>query len=420
MTAPRASWMLLACVVSGCGGRAVEEPVRPIASQEERLLAQLKEEKVRELEGRLREVSGEQKMAVLLQLADVASARAFEIVDRNIDSVSDRPTLLNAVASKGSADARPLLRRAVDSWGPDAAHPIERLHFVYGREIAPDLRKRLAADPGDAVGRAIRRELVRLKDPQALAELRGEIAGLAAGSRDDAELAIAVLSEATDCVEVAAEVGRLFRRVDERRSDAHRQLKQYAAGVALWLGDQASAEHVIELLASPGSDYFGYPGLFSLTDILKRQTKQSFTSPAEWKAWWKSTGRGMPLFTVHVSPDDEAMIVNAVVSWGRSAEAGPVIRGGITYLQLDSRTYRDRQEIRAGLDADIHAYRPAEIALLGKTAYSVQEIESNGRTACAILGDGSNGFKWRMTRLGLRKEGGRWRVVGQDTTESGS
>lgn len=150
-----------------------------------------------------------------------------------------------------------------------------------------------------------------------------------------------------------ADVGRLFRRVDESRSDVHRQLKQYAAGLALWLGDHGSAEHVIDLLASPGSGYFNYPGLHSLVDVLKRHTKQAFARPEEWKAWWTSNGRRTALFTVHVPPEDEARIINGVIAWGRDRASGPFLREPIVYLQDDSKYMSDRETIRAGLGADI-------------------------------------------------------------------
>jgi len=213
---------------------------------------------------------------------------AIKIIDRNIDSSGDRPTLLNAAVSKGGVEARALLLRAADTWGPDAGHPIERLHYAFGPEIAPDLRARLAKNPSDGVRRAIEVELIRLKEPRAIAELRRDVAASSPRTREDAQQAIDLLSRASESVELAADVGRLFERVDERASDVHRQLKQYAAGVALWLGDRESADHVIDLLASPGSGSFNYPGLHSLEEVLKRHTKQAFARPEEWKAWWTS------------------------------------------------------------------------------------------------------------------------------------
>src|SRR5262245_55758676 len=282
-------------------------------------------------------------MGVLLQLADLSSAGAIEIIDRNIDSISDRPTLLNAAASKGGVAARALLMRAVETWGPDAGHPIERLHLAFGPEIAPGLRARLAKTPSDGVRRAIQAELIRLKDPRAIAELRGEIAAPSPRTSEEAEQAIGVLSRAFESVELAADVGQLFRRVNE----THRHLKQYAAGAALWLGDHGSAEHVVDLLASPGSGAFNYPGLQSLEDLLKRHTKQAFARPEEWKAWWASTGRRTPLFTVHVPAADESGIINAAIAWGKTTELS--VQEPIVYLQDDSKYSSGRQQIRARL-----------------------------------------------------------------------
>ncbi len=246
-----------------------------------------------------------------------------------------------------------------------------------------------------------------MKDEQAILELRLELADARLASREDAERGIGVVSLASDCVDVAADVGRLFRRVDERRSDVHRQLKQFSAGIALWLGDHESAGHVIELLASPGSDAFNYPGLHSLVDLLKTHTKQTFARPEEWKTWWTSNGRSRPLFTVRLAPEDEAEIINAVIAWGRNEAFVP---GPIVYLQVDTRTMNDREGIRAGLDVDIRPYTATEISLLGKTPYSVSLIETNGETAFATIGDGSNPTKWRLKRLELAKDTAGWRV----------
>lgn len=350
-------------------------------------------------------------MGVLLQLADLSNARAIEIIDQNIDSITDRPTLLNAAASKGGVDVRTLLLRAVNSWGSNAGHPIERLHYVFGPEIAPDLRRIRADDPNDGVRRAIRTELVRLKDARAIAELREELIDSRVRSEEDAQHAIDVLSLASDCVDVAPDVGRLFRRVDESRSDVHRQLKQYAAGIALWLGDHDSAEHVIDLLGSRGVDYFHYPGLHSLMEILKAHTRQAFTRPEEWKAWWISTGHTAPLFTDHVSPSEEAAIINATIAWGRNAASGPFVREPIVYLQDDSKYLIDRERVWRELDADVRVYTASEIALLEKNPYSVLRIETNGERALATLGDGSNARNWRLKRLELAKQKSEWHVV---------
>jgi hypothetical protein len=344
-------------------------------------------------------------MGVLLQFADLSSARAIEIIDRNIDSISDRPTLLNAAASKGGVEARALLMRAVDTWGPDAGHPIERLHYAFGPDIAPDLRARLARNSPDGVRRAIQVELIRLKDARTIAELRREIAASSPRTTEDAQQAIDLLSRASESVELAADVGRLFRRVNE----VHHHLKQYAAGIALWLGDRESAEHVIDLLASPGSGSFNYPGLHSLEDLLKRHTKQTFARPEEWKAWWTSTGRRTPLFTVHVPPADESGIINAVVAWGKTT--GSLVQAPVVYLQDDSKYLSGRQRIRTGLDAGIRIYTAREVSLLGKNPYSVSDIETNGDTAFATFGDGSNASNWRLTRLELARQQGEWHVV---------
>lgn len=395
-----AVFLLLACSAAACGPRAPETPPVPEdVRQEEQLLADRKAERIAELERQLPEAAGEQRMGVLLQFAGLSSVRAIEIIDRNIDSISDRPTLLNAAASKGGVNARALLTRAVETWGPDAGHPIERLHYAFGSEIAPDLRARLAKDSADGVQRAIRTELIRLKDPPAIAELRREIAASNPRTSEDAEQAIDTLSRAMESVELAAEAGQLFRRVNE----IHRHLKQYAAGVALWLGDQESAEHVINLLSSPGSSAFNYPGLHSLEDLLKQHTKQAFARPEEWKTWWTSTGRGTPLFTVHVSPEDEAGIINAVIAWG--------VQEAVVYLQDDSKYVSGRQEIRAGLDTGIRMYTANEISLLRKHPFSVFDIETNGDMAFATFGDGANPMNWRLKRLELHRQQGEWRVV---------
>ena len=376
-------------------------PVPEDVRQEEQLLAERKADSTSELERQLQEAAVEQRMGVLLQLADLSSARAIEIIDRNIDSISDRPTLLNAAASKAGVDARALLMRAVDTWGPDAGHPIERLHYAFDPGIAPDLRARLAKNPPDGARRAIQMELIRLKEPRAIAELRREIAAANPRTSEDAQQAIDLLSRASESVELAADVGRLFRRVDE----IHRQLKQYAAGVALWLGDRESAEHVIDLLASPGSGSFNYPGLHSLEDLLKRHTKQAFARPEEWKAWWTSAGRRTPLFTVHVPPEDESGIINAVVAWGST------IQEPVVYLQDESKYLSGRQRIRAGLDAGIRMYTAREISLLQKDPFSVSDIETNGEAAFATFGDGANAMNWRLKRVELARQNGVWHVV---------
>jgi hypothetical protein len=395
----------------GCDPQETPVPEN-VLQQEERLLAQRKEERVQDLERRLQNAAGEQRMGVLLQLADLGTARAIEIIDRNIDSVDDRGTLLNAAVCQGHVEARPLLLRAVNSW-TISGHPIERLHCVFGPEFAPELRKRLPGAANDVVRRAIRTELIRLKDPQAIAELRAALAGAQLRTREEAEEAFALLSMAMELVDLAADVGQLFRRVDERGSEAHRHLKQFAAGIALWLGDHDSAEHVIDLLAAPGSDSFNYPGLHSLVEILKTHTKQSFARPEEWKEWWKSKGHATPLFTVHVAPEDEAGIVNAAIRWGRDRTSGPFVPGPIVYLQDYSKYWIGRERFRARLDPDIRPYTGTEISLLGKNPYSVTRVESNGEIAYADLGDGSCQKAWRLVRVELAKQSGEWRVVRQ-------
>ena len=140
-------FLLVALSAAACGDSVPEPEARPVPEdvrQEEQLLAERKAERTAELERQLQEATGEQRMGVLLQFADLSSARAIEIIDRNIDSISDRPTLLNAAASRGGVEARALLMRAVDTWGPTPAIQIERLHYAFGPDIAPDLRARLA------------------------------------------------------------------------------------------------------------------------------------------------------------------------------------------------------------------------------------------------------------------------------------
>jgi hypothetical protein len=395
------SLFLLVALSAACGGSLPAAPVPEDVRQEEQLLAERKADRTAELERQLQEAAGEERLSTLLQLADLSSARAIEMIDRNIDSIGDRPTLLNAAASKGGVEARALLIRAVDTWGPDAGHPIERLHYAFGPDIAPDLRARLAKNPTDGVRRAIQMELIRLKEPRAIADLRREIAAANPRTSEDAQQAIDLLSRASESVELAADVGRLFRRVDE----VHRHLKQYAAGIALWLGDQESAEHVIDLLASPGSSSFNYPGLYSLEELLKRQTKQAFAHQEDWKAWWASTGRRTPLFTVHVPPEDESGIISAVVAWGST------IQEPVVYLQDDSKYLSGRQQIRTGLDAGKRMYTAREISLLQKHPFSVFDIETNGETAFATFGDGSNAMNWRLKRLELARQNGVWHVV---------
>jgi hypothetical protein len=389
----------------------MSEKHREDVLREERFLAELKERRTQDLERQLQNAAGEQRMSVLLQLAELGSAGAVQLIDRNLDSISDRLTLLNAAASGGHLEARPLLLRAVRTWGPGAGHPIERLHYVFGAEIAPELRARLAGAPDAAVRRAIRTELVRLNDRRAIAELGLDIANARVGSREDAERAIDLLSLAMGSVALSGDVGRLFRRVDATRSDAHRQLKQYAAGVALWLGDRESAGHVIDLLASPGSDYFDYPGLRSLVEILRTHTKQTFPRPEEWKAWWASSGRSTALFTVHVSPEDEARIITGAVRWGRDPSSGPFIRDDVVYLQVQSKYLSGREEFRARLDPDVRPHTATEISLLGKNRYTVTEIEANGEKAFAVLGDGSAPMAWRLKKIQLAKLNDEWRVV---------
>lgn len=393
-----------------CAGLAAP-PDRVDLRQEEELLARLKEKRFHELARQLEKAAGEQRMGVLLQLADLGTTQAIGLIDRSIDSVADRPTLLNAVASKGFPAAGPLLMRAVRSWGPDAGHPIERLHGVFGPEIVADLRRLREETSSDAVRRAIHAELIRLKDVPSIEGLRRALTGARLQTELDAQRAIELLSAASDSSELAAEVGLLFRRVDPTLSPTHRQLKQYAAGIALWLGDRDSAGHVIDLLGSPGSAYFAYPGLFSLEEVLRRQTHRSFPSPQEWKSWWVSTGRRTPLFTTHVPPGDEAGIIDATIAWGRASASGSLVKGTIVYLEDDSKYRRGRGEVWAGLDGGIRVYTAAEITLLGARPYGVSGIESNGRTAFATLGDGTNRWAWRLERVQLAKQDGAWHAA---------
>jgi hypothetical protein len=409
----RGRWVVALAMTwaQACGGPAVPHDGGD-PRQQEALLARLKEQRFLELARQLEDAAGEQqRMGVLLQLADLGTAPAIGLIDRSIDSVADRPTLLNAVASKGFPAAGPLLMRAVRSWGPDAGHPIERLHGVFGPEIAADLRRLREETSSDAVRRAIDAELIRLGDVASIEGLRRALTGARLQTELEAQRAIELLSAASDSTELAAEVGLLFRRVDPTLGKTHRQLKQYAAGIALWLGDRDSAGHVIDLLASPGSAYFSCPGLFSLDDILRRRTHRSFPSPQEWKSWWASTGRLTPLFTTHVPPGDEAGIINATMAWGRASESGPLVKGAIVYLEDDSKYRRGRSEVWAGLEGSIRVYTAAEITLLGVRPYSVSGIESDGRTAFATLGDGTNRSNWRLERVRLSKQDGAWHAA---------
>jgi len=90
---------------------------------------------------------------------------------------------------------------------------------------------------------------------------------------------------------------------------------------------------------------------------------------------------------------------------------GPLIRGTIVYLEDDSKYGRGRGEVWAGLDCAIRVYTSGEITLLGTNPYGILGIESNGRTAFATLGDGTNRSNWRLEEVELAKQDGAWRVV---------
>jgi hypothetical protein len=283
---------------------------------------------------------------------------------------------------------------------------------VFGPEIVGDLRRTLGGTTTAAVRRAIRAELIRLEDGPAIAQLRLDLANATIESREEAQRAIDLVSVASECFAVAAEVGGLFRRVDPGRSEVHRQLTQYAGGTALWLGDRDSAGRVVELLRNPGSAAFSYPGLHTLDEILKTHTHRSFATPEEWKAWWDAAGRRTPLFVAHVPPADEAAIINGAIVWGREPASGPLVRESIVYLQDDAKYRHGRDAVRAGLDAGIRPYTGGEITLLQKRPHAVFEIETNGESAFATLGDGSNRSNWQLVRLELVKRDRTWRVVG--------
>jgi hypothetical protein len=287
--------------------------------QEEELLSRLKETKPRTRRASFR-WPPENRGWAFFQLADLGTARRSR---SSIGTSIRSPTadVAQRRGEQGTLAAGPLLLRAVRTWGRTPAIP-SSAHLPGLARRSSRICAVLAGTTSDGVRRAIRAELIRLQDRPAIEELRR--ASRARRSKpEDAQRAIDLLSSASECVAVVAEVGLLFRRVDPGLSATHRQLKQYAAGVALWLGDRDSAGQVIDLLTSPGSAYFDYPGLLSLDDVLKRQTHQAFRSPQEWKAWWVSGGSRTPLFTIHVPPADEAGIINGALAGGTGP--GPLI-----------------------------------------------------------------------------------------------
>ena len=112
---------------------------------------------------------------------------------------------------------------------------------------------------------------------------------------------------------------------------------------------------------------------------------------------------------MHVPPGDESGIINAVVAWGKTT--GSLVQRAVVYLQDDSKYVSGRQQIRTGLDAGIRIYTAREISLLQKHPFSVSDIETNGDTAFATFGDGSNAMNWRLKRLELARQNGEWHVV---------
>lgn len=360
--------------------------------------------------------TGEQRAGILNQLARLATARAIGIVSENYDGLEPnwQATLVNMVAASGNpASASLLLRIANTGNVGERQHAIDRLYLTLGKDAHAHLLSLRQSEKHPQVLFAIKQELLKLKEPAVIAEIRRDFKSFSDRKISDSQRAshLLHLPDETHCTELADEVGELFLNVDWSQSDSHCKLKLRAAGVALGLGHRASVGQVISLLKEPGSARFDDSGQHSFDTLLRMYTKQEFKTPDEWQAWWDREGKTTPLFTGFIQRDEEAGIMNAVLRWGRSPLSGPFISVGTVYLQASSNSGWDRDRVWKGLGEDVRVYAPMEIGLLGVPSYGIHSISSNGMKAYATLGDGRFPAKWRLVHLELEKTMGSWKVV---------
>jgi hypothetical protein len=414
---------LVACSVPASSWSSdVATPARPQPSpdlaEEYATLSQRLDRKCDELEEKLADSSREQRTAILNQIARLGTPKAIGIVSKHYDSVEWdwRNTLINIVAGAGNPASAQLLLRVAHPRTQNVGrriHAIERLYVDLGEKARPHLLAMQKSERRPQVLFVIERELLRLKDPALIAELRQNLKSLIGGKLEDLQEAhhLLYLATETSCTEVADEVGELFRCIDWSQSDKHRHLKQRAADTALFLGNTPSLEHVIELLKDPGSARFDDPGLRSLEQTLQIYTKQKWETREEWSNWWDREGRSTPLFNDRLGPDEEAEIINAVLTWGRSQVSGQFIQGETVYLQVPRSSAWAREAVRKRLEGNVRVYSPVEISVLGVRRYGIHSISSNGVKAYATLGDGHFPSKWRWATLELERDKRDWKVV---------
>ena len=407
--------VLMPAIAAMLCGMAPSVSAQETRQAEEERLALLKDRKVEALVQRLASARDEERYYVLSDLASVATPRAVEIVGQNFETVDNRGMLVSWLVSSGMPSVAPLLLQlnARGYW------VIDSLAYVMGRDAIPHLHRYLDEADYEPARRIIRQKLVRLKDAQAITDLRRELAKYSSGvgSAQDARRAIDLLLDAVQghCVECARDTGRLFASVDWTKSESHRQLVQFAADAALGLGDRASTEYAIELLRDPGSAYLLRDvGWRSIEEDLQRYTKQDFVRYEDWTTWWQTCGKNLELFSERIDPQDEVAIVGAVVEWARSAESGTAFGQDVAYV-MDNQKYIDgRWRHWAALGDSIRVYTREEIGLLGVPLFGVTNIESDGQTAFARFTDGRNrlmhghGPQWEAV---LSKAQGRWRVT---------
>jgi hypothetical protein len=416
-----AVYLAASCVPVLSSSSDIAPPARsqvpPDLAEEHSILSQELDRKCDGLEAALAGSSGEQRAAILGQIAHLGTAKAIGVVSKHYDSVEfdSRCTLINIVAGAGNpASAQLLLSVASTRTGNDGRriHAIGRLYVDLGEDARPHLLSLQGSERGEVLF-VIKRELLRLKEPALVENLRQNLKSLSGGKLQDPQEAhnLLYLAVETDCTEVAEEVGELLQSVDWSQSDNHRHLKQSAADAALCLGHQRSVEHVIDLLKDPGSARFEYPGLRSLEETLRIYTKQKWATHEEWSKWWNKEGRTTPLFRTRLRADEEAAIIDAALTWGRSLESGPFIQRETVYLQVPHGFPWARAEVSKRLQGNVRVYTPVEMSVLGVRPYGIHSISSNGLKAYATLGDGQCPFGWRWVSLELERDKRDWKVV---------
>ena len=416
-------WGQFSDAVAERGNCSVDRECRPARTtnqrrdlvEEKRFLAERLDQKCDELEEKVLHSTGEQRAAVLNQIAALGTGKAIDIVSMYYDDLDSKwqGTLVNIVAGTGHPNSAPLLLRIAHGGNVGSrAHAVERLYVALGKDARDHLLALRGSEKHPQVLFVIRQELLKLKDAEIVADLQQQLASLSRKQLEDPQEASGLLYLATEthCTEVAKEVGDLFQSIDWLQSDGHRRLKQQAAAAALSLGHQASVGHVIDLLENPGSVRFDDAGTQSLEQLLQMYTKKELQTPAAWKTWWEREGEATALFTDALRPDEEAAIMNAVLTWGRSQHSGPFIEEEMTYLMAPSMSCWDRQAVWDKLTGSVRVYAPVEIGLLGVRPNCVQDISSNGTMAYATLGDGRFDSKWRFVQLELTMENGKWKV----------